>query len=113
MKVERKVPVEFIKKIPVPQPVIQIESVIAQPQHIHADELEHSNRHHHHHHHQHRKHKRHNPHPLIEIESLHFARAKPIHIFGNQPQHYHYAHQLSQLSHFRRKRPEKITDLQD
>lgn len=102
MKVERKVPVEYVRKIPVPQPVIQIESVIAEPQHIHADELEHSHHHHHHHHHKHtshRKHKRHNPHPFIQIESLHIARNKPIHHFGNQPQHPY------KLSHFRRKRP--------
>lgn len=110
VKVERKVPVEIIKKIPVPQPVIHYESVIAQPQHISADELEHSHHHLHHHYHQHhhRKHKRHNPHPFIEFESLQITRTKPIHIFGNQPHHSHHTHH--QLSHYRRKRPDNHID---
>lgn len=120
VKVERKVPVEVIRKIPVPQPVIQFESVIAPPQHINADELEHSHHQHHqhhkhhkhlhhHYHHHHHKYKRHNPHPFIEIEALHITRAKPIHIFGNQPQHSHHTHHQQKL-HYRRKRPDNHID---
>lgn len=114
VKVERKVPVEIVKKVPVPQPVIQFESVIAKPQHINVDELEHTHHKHHHlhhHYHHHRKQKRHNPNPLIEIESLHISQAKPIHIYGNQPQSSHHTHHTHhQLSHYRRKRPENHND---
>lgn len=81
VKVERKVPVEVIKKIPVPQPILKIESVIAEPQHIHADQLGHSH-----------------GSQLLVHRKLHKRHQYPssIHIFGKQPKH--------SIHYFRRKR---------
>lgn len=55
VKVNRKVPVEVVKKIPVPQPVVKIEHEFAKPQHITADQLDdlHDEHYHDHEHHNH------------------------------------------------------------
>lgn len=37
VKVERKVPVQIIQKVPVPQPIVHIEPIVAEPQHVHAN----------------------------------------------------------------------------
>lgn len=93
VKVERKVPVEIVKKIPVPQPIISVDSILAEPEHIHADELDHSHhRHHHKHHHHHSQ-------SFIEYESLQISQAEPIHIYGNQ-----HSARTHHLHHYRRKR---------
>lgn len=70
VKVDRKVPVEVIKKIPVPQPVLKVESIIAEPQHIHLNEHHdhHDNHHdHHHEHHDHYSHHSHQSSPSLNI----------------------------------------------
>lgn len=41
VKVERKVHVPIITKVPIPQPQIQIETIVAEPQHVHAHEAQH------------------------------------------------------------------------
>lgn len=68
VKVDREVPVEVIKKIPVPQPVLKVESVEAEPQHIHVNELNgdyygHDNHHNHHQNHHDIQHSHHSHHP--------------------------------------------------
>lgn len=40
MKVERKVHIPIITKVPVPQPQIQIEPIVAEPQHVRAQSHE-------------------------------------------------------------------------
>ena len=37
VKVERKVPIQIVQKVAVPQPIVHVEPIVAEPQHVHAN----------------------------------------------------------------------------